>query len=186
MISRMTFCSAQASGDARTPLGADAGDFGPALGVLLDDLEHGLAEGVHEPARKGRADALDHARAEVAGDAFERGRRHDLELAGAELQTMLGIATPVPQTLDLFAGTDAGGRPHHGGQLALAAHLDTQHGKAGLRAVEGHALDRAGQAFGRKVLGTGLHGAMEGGCIQSRRSPGQRSAARVAAALASA
>jgi hypothetical protein len=58
------------------PLGAlrpDAGDLPEPARLLLDDVEHGLAERLHEPLAVDRADALDQARAEVALDALERG-----------------------------------------------------------------------------------------------------------------
>jgi hypothetical protein len=39
----------------------------------------------------------------------------------------------------------------HGDGVALAAHLDPQHAKAGVGIVEGDALDQAGQSFRRRT-----------------------------------
>ena len=80
--------------DPRGALGPDAGDLAQALGRLLDDVEHGLAEGLHQLAGVDRADALDHAGAEIALDALQRGRRGGLEEGGLELQAVGAVVDP--------------------------------------------------------------------------------------------
>ena len=61
--------------DAQRPLGPDAGDLLQAFGRLLDGVEHGRTERLHQLLGIDRADALDHAGAEIALDALQRGRR---------------------------------------------------------------------------------------------------------------
>ena len=133
--------------DALGPLGPDAGDLPQALGALLDDVEHGLAERLHQLAGVDRADALDHAGAEIALDALERGRRGGLQEGGLELQPVRAVVDPGARGLDELAGADRGRGADHGHQVALAAHLDPQHAEAVLGVVEGHPLDQAGQGL---------------------------------------
>ncbi len=72
MISRMTFCSAQAVRDAFPALGADALQFFQAFRGGFDDVEHRFPKGPHQFLGEVGADALDHARAQVLLDAFQR------------------------------------------------------------------------------------------------------------------
>ena len=79
MISRIDLLLRPAGDDPRRPLGADAGHLAQPLGLLLDEVEHRLAEGPHQLLGVDRADAADHAGAEIPLDALERGRRAGLE-----------------------------------------------------------------------------------------------------------
>ena len=83
-----------AAADPLGALGPDAGDLLETLGRLLDGVEHGRSEGLHQLAGVDRADALDHAGAEIALDAFQRGRRGGLEEGGLELQPMGAVVHP--------------------------------------------------------------------------------------------
>ena len=56
-MSRMTFCSAQPA--MCRAFDADAGDLPQAVGLLLDEIEHGLPESPHQPRRIHRADTAD-------------------------------------------------------------------------------------------------------------------------------
>ena len=147
MISRITFCSAQPFDDALGALGPDAGHLAQALGALLDDVEHRLAERLDQLAGVDRADALDHAGAEILLDALERGRRGGAQEGGLELQAVGAVVDPGAAGLDELAGADRGGGADHGDQLALAADLDPQHAEAVLGVVEGDPLDQAGQGL---------------------------------------
>jgi hypothetical protein len=61
------------------PLWADTGHFAQTTRLLLDDIEHGFAEGAHELLCIDRPDAADHARAEILLDPLDRGGRRSLE-----------------------------------------------------------------------------------------------------------
>jgi hypothetical protein len=70
IISRMTFCS-PAGDDPLRPLGPDSRHLTQATWLLLDDVEHGLAEGAHELLRINRPDAADHPGAEIFFDPLD-------------------------------------------------------------------------------------------------------------------
>ena len=53
------FLVAPGQPDLGGPLGTDAGDLDQPLALLLDDVEHGLAERLDQLLRIDRADALD-------------------------------------------------------------------------------------------------------------------------------
>src|SRR6266478_3355786 len=57
-----------AANDTLRPLRADAGHLAQAARLLLDDVEHGIAEGAYQLLRVDRPDAADHARAEILLD----------------------------------------------------------------------------------------------------------------------
>src|SRR6202022_933934 len=54
--------------DALRPLRADPGHLAQAARLLLDDVEHGVAESAHQLLGVDRPDAADHARAEILLD----------------------------------------------------------------------------------------------------------------------
>ena len=62
---------------------------------------------------------------------------------------MRAVVDPAPARLDELAGRDHRRMTEHGDQVALAAGFDPQHAEAVLIAVEGDALDQAGQNLGR-------------------------------------
>ena len=137
-----------AGDDAGRALRADAGDLAQAVRLLLDQVEHGLAEGTDQLLRIDRADAADHAGAEVLLDALQRGRRGRLQEGGLELQAMGAVVDPGPRCADELAGRDQRRVADHGDGVALAARLDPQDAEAGLGAVEGDPLDQPGQGLG--------------------------------------
>ncbi len=149
MISRTTFCSAQ-------PAAMRSARFGPMpstsrrrSGLLLDDVEHRLTEGLHQALGIGRADAADHAGAEIAFDALERRGRGHLEEGGAELQAVRAIVGPGAGGLDELAGRDHGSVPGDRDEVALPTGLQAQDAEAVVRVVEGHAFDEASEVLGR-------------------------------------
>ncbi len=60
MISRTARCSAHPAMILHRPLGTDAGHLVQTLRLLLDHVEHSLAESLHQSPRIDRADAADH------------------------------------------------------------------------------------------------------------------------------
>jgi hypothetical protein len=128
-------------------LGADTFQFQQAFRGFFDDVEYRFAKGTHQFLGEVRTDALDHAGAEVFFDAFQGGGWHDLQLRRLELQAMGAIIDPDAQAFDVLTRRHRSRRAGHGDQVPLPADLDAQHAKAAGLAVEGHALDRALQAF---------------------------------------
>ena len=137
-----------AGDDPLRALRADAGHLAQAVGLLLDDVEHGFAEGAHELLRIDRPDAADHAGAEIFLDALDRRRCRRLEERGSELDAMRAVVDPAAARLDELAGRDHRGMAEDGDQIALAAGFDPQHAEAVLGVVERDALDQAGQNLG--------------------------------------
>ena len=136
-----------ARADPQRTLGPDAGDLLETFGRLLDGIEHGRTERLHQLAGIDRADALDHAGAEIALDALQRGRRGGLEEGGLELQPVRAVVDPDARGLDELAGADRCCGADHGHQITLATRLDPQHAKAVLGVVEGHPLHQAAECL---------------------------------------
>jgi len=135
MISRITFCSAQPA-MMRAALWPDPGDLTQAIGLLLDDVEHGFPEGAHELLRINRPNATNHAGAEIFLDPLDCRRCRSLEERGAKLDAMRAVIGPRPARLDELAGRDHRGMADYGDEIALAAGFDPQHAKAVLGVVE--------------------------------------------------
>ena len=95
-----------AGDDPLRALRADAGHLAQAIGLLLDDVEHGFAEGAHELLRIDRPDAADHAGAEIFLDPLDRRWRRSLEERGFELDAVRAVVDPRPARLDELAGRD--------------------------------------------------------------------------------
>jgi hypothetical protein len=89
MISRTTFCSAQASA-----MRSDPSHLPQTIRLDFDRVEHSLAECPNELARVNRADAADHAGAEIFLDALDRRRGGGLEKPRPELLAMGTIIDP--------------------------------------------------------------------------------------------
>jgi len=130
--------------DALRPLRADPGHLAQAARLLLDDLEHGIAEGAHQLLRVDRPDAADHARAKILLDPLGRRRRRGLEERGSELDPMRAVIDPAPARLDELTGRDHRRVTEDGDQLALATGFDAQHAEPVLLVVEGDALNVPG------------------------------------------
>ena len=139
-----------AGDDTPGPLGADPRHFMQPLRLLLDQVEHCLAERAHQLTGINRADAADHAGAEVFLDPFQGCRRCDLEEDGLELQAMGAVVDPDTAHLHPFARAYARGMADHGDKVPLAADLHPQHTEAGLVIVVGHPFHQACQClYGR-------------------------------------
>src|ERR1700730_4250833 len=89
-----------AGDDPLSTLRADAGHLAQAIGLLLDDLEDGFAEGADELLRIDRPDAADHPGAEIFLDALDGRRRCSLEERGFELDAVGAIVDPASARLD--------------------------------------------------------------------------------------
>src|SRR5271166_2686842 len=109
--------------------------------LLVDDLEHGFAEGADELLRINRPDAADHARAEIFLDPLDRRWRRSLQERGFEMDAMRPIVNPRPARLDELAGRDHRGRANDGDEIALPAGFDTQNAEAVLGVMERDAVD---------------------------------------------
>ncbi len=169
-----------AGGDMSGPHRADAFHLAQAGRVDLDDVEHRLAEGLHQPLRVGRTDAADHARAEVALDALDRRRRRCLEEVGSELQAVRAVVGPGTGSLNPFAGRDHRSVTDDGDEVALPARLQAQHAEAVFLVMERHALDQPGEVLrrrpGRRCLcRRGAHGPRR---LRSRMARGHESDVR--------
>jgi hypothetical protein len=146
-----------ASDDPCRTLDADTGNLPQTLRLLLDEIEHRLAEATHQPLGIDRANPPDHSRSEIPLDALKRCRRAGLNEGRAELLAVCPVVHPGATHLDEFAGADHRRVADHGDQVPLAPGLDPQHAESVLRVVERHPLHEAGQRFGCRSLGNIRH-----------------------------
>ena len=123
MISRTTFCSAHPAAMRAARTGPMPSTSRRRLRLGLDDVEHRLAEGLHQPLRISGPDAPDHAGAEVALDALDRGRRGRLEEVGPELQAVRAVVGPGAGGLDPLPSRDHRGVTDDGDEVALPTGL---------------------------------------------------------------
>jgi hypothetical protein len=72
-------------GDALGAHWPDAGDLAQAIGLGFDDLEHPLAECLHQLPGVDRTDAADHAGSEIFLDTVGRGWSRAAQKASLEL-----------------------------------------------------------------------------------------------------
>ena len=160
-------------GDPTGPDRADARHLGQAARVVVDDLEGGLAEGVHDPPGVDRADALDQAAAEVLLHALERGRQGRAVVGRLELPAVLGVVPPPAAGDDRLAGRQVGQRADHRDQPVVAARRlglrlgplgrEPRDGEAVLGVLVGDPLDDAAQLAERRRGGC----IVAGGCLPS-------------------
>jgi hypothetical protein len=122
-----------AGDDPLSTLRADAGHLAQAIGLLLDDLEDGFAEGADELLRIDRPDAADHPGAEIFLDALDGRRRCSLEERGFELDAVGAIVDPASARLDELTSRDHRCVADNRDQVALPASFDPQHAKTVLR-----------------------------------------------------
>jgi len=144
-----------AGDDAGRALGADAAHLAQPIGLLLDYVEHLLAEAFGQPLGVDWPDAADHAGAEILLDALQRRGRAGLEEWGPELQPVLAVVGPAADGLHELAGRDQGGMAHHRHEVPLAARLDPQHAETVVGIVERDPLNQAGEVFCAGLMITG-------------------------------
>ena len=153
MISRTAFCSAQ-------PRTMRSARFGPMPPTSF--RRSGLASMIskvcspksgHDALGHGRADAAHVAGGEVLLDPRSPRGRGGLQHLGLELQAVLAVGEPDAGGGDPLARADGRRVSDEGDEVALAARLHLQDGKAGLGIVEGDALDRARQRLFRRTSG---------------------------------
>src|SRR6516225_433703 len=130
-------------------LGANAGHLPQPTRLLLDDVEHGFAEGADELLCVDRPDAAKHAGAQIFLDALDCRRRRCLEERGSELDAMRAVVDPGPARLDELAGGDHRGMPDQGDEIALATRFDAEHAEAVVGVMEGDAVDQPRQNLRR-------------------------------------
>ena len=161
MISRTTFCSAQASVIRFARTFPDAGHLAQPFRLRFDDIEHLFAERANQLAGVDRADAPNHPRAQIFLDALGRGGRGGPDEARPELLAVGAVVHPFARGGDPFPRRHRRRMPDHGDQVAMAARPGPQHAEAVLRVVEGDALDRPGQDLPVRrcflPVRTGLH-----------------------------
>src|SRR5262245_57740805 len=88
---------------------------------------------------------------------------------------MLAMLLPLAAGLDMLSRADLGRRAKHGDEVTAPAHVDPQHAKAGVGAVECHALDKTRQRLAAVVARTPpghVHISLPPGDNQRRRSVG--------------
>ena len=187
MISRTTFCSAQASviRFARTfPMPVTSRSRSGSASI---DIEHLFAEGADQLSGVDRADTPDHARAEILLDALNRRRFRGADETRPELLAVGAVVHPLARGGDPFPRSHHGGMADHGHQVAMPPRLRPQDAEAVLRVVEGDALDQTGQDFPVRGLwmlaGAGFHevpsaDAVSSSLTNSKRRPSAAEAER--------
>jgi hypothetical protein len=90
--------------DTRGTFWADPGHLAQAIWLLLDDVEHGFAEGPHQLPRVDRPDAADHPGTEIFLDPLNRRRGRSLQERGLELDAVGAVVDPGSARLDELAG----------------------------------------------------------------------------------
>src|SRR5271166_1200702 len=123
MISRMTFSSAQPP-TMRSARLAYPSHLPQTARLLLNDVEHGIAEGAHQLPYVDRPYAADHPGAQILLDPLGRRRRRGLEERGPELDAVGAVVDPAAAGLHELAGRDHRRVAEHGDQVALAAGFD--------------------------------------------------------------
>ena len=144
-----------AGDDAGCALGADAAHLAQPIGLLLDYVEHLLAEAFGQPLGVGWPDAADHAGAEILLDALQRRGRAGLQEWRPELQPVLAVVGPAADGLHELAGRDQGGMANDRHEVPLAARLDPQHAETVVGIVERDPLNQAGEVFCAGLMITG-------------------------------
>ena len=129
---------------------ADARHLAQARRLVLDHLEHLVAERCHQLLGEAAAHALDHARGEVGLHALGGAGRHHGDGAGAELRAEARAGLPAALGAHHLAGRYLRAFADEGRRLALLGELDPQHAEAGGGIVEHHPLDQTRQALGRR------------------------------------
>jgi hypothetical protein len=148
MISRTTFCSAQAPAMrlART---------GPMPSTSR--RRSGSASMTSNTFRIDRANAADHARAEVLLDAFGRSGGRGLEEPGLELLAMGAIVCPIACGRNPLAGGNHGGVANNGDEIAMPPRLDPNDAKAVVGILVGDAFNQPSQQLPIGWLRLHLH-----------------------------
>ena len=129
-------------GDAPGANLADAGDLAKPFGLGLDDVEHLVAERLHQLAGVDLADAAYHARAQVLLDALGRRRRRAAQEVRLELVAVGAVVDPLPGCGDPLPGRDRGGAADDGEQVTVAPRLDPEHAEPVVRVVVADVLDQ--------------------------------------------
>src|SRR5215472_3788154 len=129
-----------ASDDPLRALGADARDLTQPTRLLLDDVEHGFAEGAHQLLCVDRPDAAKHPGAQIFLDALDCCRGRSLEKRGFKLDAVRAVVDPGPARLDELAGRDHRSIPDEGNEITLASRFDPQNAEAVVGVMERDAV----------------------------------------------
>jgi len=115
------------------------------FGLGLDDVEHLVAERLHQLAGVDLADVAYHARAQVLLDALGRRRRRVAQEMRLELVAVGAVVDPLPGCGDPLPGRDRGGAADDDDQVTMAPRLDPEHAEPVVRVVLADVLDQPGQ-----------------------------------------
>ena len=169
MISRTTFCSAQAVAMRFARTRSDAVHFPQAVRLRLDDVEYLVAESSQQFLGVDRPDAPDHARGKILLDAFEGCRGRGLEEPGLELLTMSAVIRPVTRGRDPLTGGNDGGMANDRDEIAVTTRLHPDNAKAVLGVLVGDALNQPSKHLPVGWLWLRLHDAHRTGPRRSGR-----------------
>ena len=111
-------CSTQVAAIRLARTGPMPGTSVRRSGVVVDDREGRLAEGVDDPPGHDRADPLDQPAAEVPLHPLERGRERGAVVERLELPAVLGVVAPPAVGDDRLAGREVGERADDGDQAS--------------------------------------------------------------------
>ena len=153
MISRMTFCSAQASTHPLLALGTNPVKFCEALRRLLNDIKDCFPKSLYQFLGKVWPNPFHHPGAQILFDALQRTGGDNAEVLRLELEAMGAIGDPPALALNIFAWRDGGSSPYYSDEFTLPTHLHPEHAETSVLTMEGDALDRTGQMLWS--MGTG-------------------------------
>src|SRR5260363_415280 len=128
---------------------ADAGECQQAFRFLFDDIEDRLAEGDNQLLGKVSTDALYHTGAEIFLDTDQGAGSRDLEMSGLKLQPVGSVPYPVAMSVDGLSDVEVQSGTHYRYQVSFAFDLNFQDAESCGLAMEGDALDDAGEGFCR-------------------------------------
>ena len=123
MISRTTFCSAQARVMRLARTGPMPVDLPQPRGFRLDGVENLLAERLDELLRVDGTDAAHHAGAEVLLDSLDRRRRRRLQEPRPELLAVGAVVGPLARGCHPLAGRNHRSVADRRDQVAMATRL---------------------------------------------------------------
>ena len=119
-------------GDHPGAFGTKTGHLDQPPWRLLDHLQGGLAEMLHDPLGHLGSDPFDQPRAEVAADPLNRRRQHGVVGLDLELAAVLGMAGPAAPQPQALPGLGPQQRPDHRQQVTGTVGGHPGHGVAGL------------------------------------------------------
>jgi hypothetical protein len=146
----MARCSSHAGRDHAGAFGTQASHLDQPPWRLLDHLQGGLTEMVHDPLGHLGADPLDQPRTEVTADPLDRRRQHGVVGLDLELAAILGMARPPAPQAQALPGLGPKQRPDHRQQVTGPVGGHPGHGVARLLVGVGDPLQHRVQGRRRR------------------------------------